>query len=128
MRVSYVPRSEAISALKSAAPEDLLLEIIERGVTVMPPLNLLTRESECPHCGMKGKVGRDFGVRVLGGTVRAQSWCRDCRKNPNRMGGKKKTAPQDAQDMVAKLKASLLKSGIRASQIRQLQKALRAKS
>lgn len=125
MRVAYVPRSEAISALKSAAPEDLLLEIIERGVTTMPPLNLLKRETECPHCGIKGQVARDFGVRVLGGTVRPQSWCRECRKNPNRMGklNQKGKTPRTEEDTLTLLRASLKQAGVKKTQLAQLQRA-----
>jgi hypothetical protein len=38
----------------------------------------------CPHCGRHGQVAKTFGVRDMGnGTVRVQSWCRDCRRDPN---------------------------------------------
>lgn len=125
MRVAYVSRTEALPALKSVAPEDLLLEIIERGVTTMPPLNLLNKTTECPHCGIRGKVAKDFGVRVLGGTVRAQSWCRECRKNPKRMAKNgSKPAPENEREMVEILRASLLKAGVKRSQLAKLAKAM----
>jgi hypothetical protein len=126
MRVAYVTRSEAIGALKSAAPEDLLLELLERGVTSMPPLNLLTKKAECPHCGLIGPVSRDFGVRVLGGTVRAQSWCRACRKNPKRGHVSEKKSPKNELDMVAQLRASLAKLKINRADIQKLAKAYKA--
>ncbi len=124
-RVAYVPRAEALSALKSAAPEDLLLEIIERGVTTMPPLNLMRQTTTCPHCGVKGQVAKDFGVRVLAGTVRPQSWCRECRKNPKRMSAKAAKTPQTKEDMVETLRASLKAAGIGFRDLNKLAKALK---
>ena len=40
----------------------------------------------CPHCGISSSgltvIQSVFGMRNMGdGTVRAQSWCRECRKN-----------------------------------------------
>jgi len=33
----------------------------------------------CPRCGREGWVHADFGLRRVGGKLRAQSWCRACR-------------------------------------------------
>lgn len=46
---------------------------------------LLKSFSHCPNCGKRGQVEKTFGVRNMGtGIIRAQSWCRDCRKDPRR--------------------------------------------
>jgi hypothetical protein len=134
MRIAYVPRTEALQTLRNVAPEDLIQELIDRGVTaVLPsPSALLNKLSECPHCGKKGKVGKEFGVRVLGGTVRPQSWCRDCRKNPSKSGRKPQgndknpvgRTPKGPRDTVELLKASLKNAGLRKSDLAKLQKAL----
>jgi hypothetical protein len=123
MRIAYVPRNEALQTLRNVAPEDLIQELIDRGVTAaLPsPSQLLNKLSECPHCGKKGKVGKEFGVRVLGGTVRSQSWCRDCRKNPKANKGTR--APQTETDTVALLRKSLKKAGLKAAALRKIQKA-----
>lgn len=130
MRIKYMTRAEALPNLRAIDPADLLQEIVDRGVRTLPDLSLLAKKTECPHCGIKGSVGKDFGVRVLGGTVRAQSWCRECRKNPSRMAGTRKTkaAPQTQEDMIALLKANLAKAGIKASQLKSLAKAMGAKA
>lgn len=33
----------------------------------------------CPKCGHSGPVATDFGVRVVRGVERLQSWCAECR-------------------------------------------------
>lgn len=119
MRVSYMARTEALPVLKAVDPADLLLEVLARGVRVMPPSNLLTKKSTCPHCGIIGVVSKDFGVRVLGGTVRPQSWCRECRKNPDRMSAKKRTTdgkkfPTTKQELMELLKKNLSASQMKA--------------
>lgn len=119
MRIAYMARSEALPVLKAVDPADLLLEVLARGVKVMPPENLLNRQAQCPHCGEKGKVASDFGVRVLGGTVRPQSWCRDCRKNPNRPEAKKRTSngntfPSTKEELIALLKKNLTRQQMTA--------------
>ena len=127
MRVAYVSRAEALKTIKNVAPEDLLQELLDRGVSSFPDVSLLRRTTECPHCGKKGAVSKDFGVRILGGKIRAQSWCRECRKNPDRLtqgrGNAKRVATND-EDMVSNLRESLLKAGVKAAQIRALQKAM----
>lgn len=126
MRIKYMERSEAIHALRNAAPEDLIQELVDRGATtnIPNPSALLNKLTECPHCGKKGKVGKDFGIRVLGGTVRPQSWCRDCRKNPIKAAkATRKASPQNKSDMVETLRESLKNAGVKASQLRKLQKA-----
>lgn len=126
MRIKFMPRNEALQILNAVDPADLLMEVLARGVRVMPPENLLNKITECPHCGIKGKVAKDFGVRVLGGTVRAQSWCRECRKNPRRMARGSKTAPKGERDMIALLQESLKKVGLKKSQLAKLAKAMGA--
>lgn len=37
----------------------------------------------CPKCGKQGHVDPDFGVRVVRGIERLQSWCHDCRATTN---------------------------------------------
>ncbi len=34
---------------------------------------------ECPRCHRTGEVDRDFGMRMVRGEARPQSWCRGCR-------------------------------------------------
>ena len=41
-----------------------------------------TARATCPHCGHNGFVAKDFGTRVVRGTVYPQSWCRTCRAIP----------------------------------------------
>ena len=46
----------------------------------------------CPHCGKVAKgrkqIERDFGYRNMGdGTIRVQSWCRNCRIEERRQNG-----------------------------------------
>jgi hypothetical protein len=33
----------------------------------------------CPNCGRSGHIETDFGMRLLRGRRRPQSWCRKCR-------------------------------------------------
>ena len=51
----------------------------------------------CPRCGREGRVHADFGLRRVGGKLRAQSWCRACRsERGDRAGdGAKATALDD---------------------------------
>lgn len=42
--------------------------------------------TNCPHCGRiasgNESIESNFGVRNMGdGTIRVQSWCRECRSN-----------------------------------------------
>ena len=37
----------------------------------------------CPKCGHTGPVNPDFGIRVVRGVERLQSWCADCRAHTN---------------------------------------------
>lgn len=39
-----------------------------------------TALSRCPRCGHVGPTEQDFGIRVIRGERRPQSWCRNCRK------------------------------------------------
>lgn len=45
-------------------------EARERGTTAL---------SRCPRCGHVGPTEQDFGLRVIRGERRPQSWCRACR-------------------------------------------------
>lgn len=126
MRIKFMSRSEALPVLKAVDPADLLQEVIDRGVRVMPPENLMSKKATCPHCGAVGPIGKDFGVRVLGGTVRAQSWCRDCRKNPKRSTGRGAKAPQNKEDMMELLRKSMIAAGVKKSNLAKLAKAMGA--
>ncbi len=65
--------------LEKASLMDMAKELERRGIKQMPTRrHLLTGKSECPHCGHKGPIERDFGTRVLRGDVVPQSWCRIC--------------------------------------------------
>lgn len=56
-----------------------------RDVVPEPDPAMLRGRATCPHCGMTGQVRKWFGIRNMGtGVLRPQSWCRDCRKDPNR--------------------------------------------
>lgn len=122
--------ANAMKVLPQILPEDLLQEVIRRGVRVMPPQNLFTKWSTCPHCGKKGQVAKTFGVRILGGTARPQSWCRDCRKNPDRKtASAKKDGAPTAKELEAMLRDSLLamkKAKTKAQAQAALQKAMTA--
>lgn len=133
MRIRYMERTEALPVLKAVDPADLLLEVLARGVKVMPPENLMNKRTTCPHCGEEGQVAKDFGVRVLGGTVRPQSWCRECRKNPNRKEASKRTTtgqtfPKTKDELIALLRKALTPAqlkGLAAGQKAVLSSALR---
>lgn len=57
---------------------ELIQELRKRGVTELPHFKMTDR-AECPRCGKRGPIDRDFGTRVMRGTLWPQSWCRDCR-------------------------------------------------
>ncbi len=60
-------------------PSDLLVELARRGVKVEDATGVLKGKAECPHCGHKGPIEKDFGVRIMRGHVWPQSWCKGCR-------------------------------------------------
>ena len=58
-----------------------LRNVIQKHAT----LEVSTNEfAKCPNCGKKAKGHEDiekyFGYRNITGTMKPQSWCRDCRK------------------------------------------------
>ncbi len=71
-------RYDGLLPIREAAPADLLTALSKLGVT-SAQLAVLREVSVCPRCGHEGPTVRDFGVRVLGGKVKSQSWCRLCR-------------------------------------------------
>lgn len=44
----------------------------------------MSRESKCPHCGRTGDTQHEFGMRMLRGERKPQSWCRKCRRPKSR--------------------------------------------
>lgn len=44
------------------------------------PPSTVPATSTCPKCEREGSTAEMFGLRVVGGKQRAQSWCRDCRQ------------------------------------------------
>jgi len=60
-------------------PADLLIELARRGVKLDAAKHVLNGRAECPHCGHRGSIEKDFGVRVMRGAVWPQSWCKACR-------------------------------------------------
>lgn len=40
-------------------------------------------EHTCPKCGFKGMVDPHFGLRLVRGVERLQSWCANCRSTTN---------------------------------------------
>lgn len=42
-----------------------------------------SEKQTCPNCGFTGTVDPYFGVRIIDGAERKQSWCVQCRMNPN---------------------------------------------
>lgn len=71
---SYITRK----MLADVTPSDLVLALADHGVTEAQ-LKTLKDHSTCPHCDHYGPTLQDFGVRILNGTVKTQSWCRECR-------------------------------------------------
>jgi hypothetical protein len=57
-----------------------LAVVVEHGKRQLKPTALRERATaRCPRCEKVGEVERDFGMRVLDGKRRRQSWCRRCR-------------------------------------------------
>lgn len=60
-----------------------------------------TETKTCPHCQLqctgKDEIAAFFGYRIQNGSIRPQSWCRDCR-SPRRMADERvETAPFEGQ-------------------------------
>lgn len=65
------------------SPTDLIVELARRGIKAVPHTHTMKGRSTCPRCEHEGPIDRDFGVRVMRGEVKPQSWCRVCRANPH---------------------------------------------
>lgn len=44
----------------------------------------------CPKCSHTGPVDPDFGVKLVRGIARSQSWCKNCRATTNYYGKARK--------------------------------------
>lgn len=117
-RAAYMSRAQAIPVLKSVTPEDLMVELLHRGVRSFPPESLLIGTSTCPHCNRSGEVAAMFGVRVVGGKFRSQSWCRDCRKDPSWV--KAKHTPQTSTQTVELLRQTLEQAGLTPDDLKEI--------
>lgn len=78
--------------ISNLSPSELLIELARRGIKQPALPAMLKAKTVCPHCDTEGQVEKDFGVRVLRGEVKPQSWCRECRANPKNAKAKKHTA------------------------------------
>ncbi len=88
--------------------------VVKRGRQVAKEVGK-TALSKCPRCGHVGPTQQDFGIRVIRGERRPQSWCRNCRKVnlpplkalPNAAGRRAKATMTDtANEKPAKARAT----------------------
>jgi transposase-like protein len=98
-QVSQLPSSlEEIAKLSPTAMEKIAKLISEAAqaknhalqeasrraeVKAIEPTNWAKVETRCPKCGHEGPVDPDFGVRMVRGIVRKQSYCARCRATTN---------------------------------------------
>jgi len=66
------------SQMSKLSPAELIIELGKRGIKAFDGSDLKGRTT-CPHCGHEGPIERDFGIRVMRGSIWPQSWCRTCR-------------------------------------------------
>jgi hypothetical protein len=76
-------KDELLAELRGTVSREELAKLVKemKAAAAKTPPDWKKMERTCPKCGKKGTIDPDFGVRVVRGVERHQSWCKECRAN-----------------------------------------------